>query len=130
MPPQATEVPPPANGRRAAWVVVDRDGATLLCAGEWQALTGHAPASLVRRSVEVIVPPDYRERHWKGFRRAMASPEPLSPGPVSLPVLLADGTVRRFPALLNIVRDPWGMPLGAAGTVVEPSPEDPPLFEV
>jgi hypothetical protein len=68
------------------------------------------------------VPPDYRDRHWAGFRKAMATAECKSDGAATnLPVTCKDGTVRAFPARFVFLRDARGRPAGAMGVYATPA---------
>ncbi|MCU4185961.1 PAS domain S-box protein [Acidiferrimicrobium sp. IK] len=116
---------------RQAMILVDRDGVIVAFAGDAEALTGHAPAPVVGRDLDVIVPPDYRERHWAGFRAAMQSGVARAEGMgAAIPVMCADGDTRRFPARFTLVRDARGRAVGAAAAIVEPAADDPPLFDL
>lgn len=116
---------------RSALLVVNREGVIVLWGGDAEGLTGHAPDQVVGHSLDVIVPPKYRERHWRGFRAAMESGTARAEGAgASIPVLCGDGSIRRFPARFTLVRDAWGRPVGAAAAVSESRPNDPPLYEL
>jgi hypothetical protein len=79
----------------------------------------------------VIVPPEYRERHWQGFRSAMESGSADAEGiGISIPMVCADGTIRRCSIVFTLLRDARGRPVGAAGVFLEPQPDDPPFVEV
>lgn len=38
-----------------------------------EALFGHPAADAIGRTLDLIVPPEFRERHWTGFKAAMAA---------------------------------------------------------
>jgi hypothetical protein len=62
----------------------------------------------------VIVPEDFRQRHWAGFRRAMASGTSFIDGQAAiLPVLCGDGRVHRLAGRLSLLRNPAGRVVGA-----------------
>lgn len=112
-------------GRQTALVVTDRDGVIRLWDGDAEALIGHAASDVLGRSVDVLVPPDYRERHWAGFNTAMTSGAGRFEGrPASIPVLCADGAVRRFPGRFTLVRDASGRVVAAAAVIIEPAADD------
>jgi PAS domain S-box-containing protein len=116
---------------RSALVVVNREGVILLWAGDAEDLTGHTTGEVVGHSLDVIVPPQYRERHWRGFRAAMESGTARVEGAgASIPVLCGDGSIRRFPARFTLVRDARGRAVGAAAAVSESRPDDPPFYEL
>jgi hypothetical protein len=57
---------------------------------------------VVGRSIDVIIPAEFRERHHHGLGRAMSGGERHLEGAAThLPVLLADGTVVVHPARFN-----------------------------
>jgi hypothetical protein len=67
-------------------------------------------------TLDVIVPEEYRERHWSGFHRAMATGEsPISGGRLNIPVRCGDGETKAFPGTFSVVRDGFGRPVGAIG---------------
>jgi PAS domain S-box-containing protein len=58
-------------------------------------LFGHTVVAAVGQPVDLIVPEDFRDAHWNGFRRAMERPE-IKDMAADLPVLCADGVSRRM----------------------------------
>ncbi len=68
----------------------------------------------VGETLDAIVPPEFRERHWAGFHRAMKTGEsPISGGRLNLPVQCGDGEVRSFPGTFTVLWDGHGQPIGA-----------------
>lgn len=78
--------------------------------------------------MDLIVPIEYRERHWAGFDRAWREGLDDRPRVAVMPVLCADGEVRTFPARLLPVPGPHGDLAAIAGVYAEPSPRDAALF--
>jgi PAS domain S-box-containing protein len=114
-----------------AVVVVDRAGIIRHWNEAASALTGHPVGTVVGRSLDVIVPPQYRERHWDGFRAAMESGVSKFEGlSANVPFLQADGGVRRWPGRFTVLRDARGRPAGAAAVFVVPSENDPKFFDL
>jgi PAS domain S-box-containing protein len=114
-----------------AMVVADTDGVICFWSQGAQELTGHPAATAVGHSLDLIVPPEYRERHWAGFRAAMAAGTARFEGAAAnIPVLCADGAVRRWPGRFTLIRDARGRPAGAAAVLVPPAPGDPPRFDL
>jgi len=69
----------------------------------------------VGETLDIIVPPEFREHHWAGFRRAMETGQsPSSGGRLNIPVHCADGEVRAFPGSFTVLWDGHGRPVGAA----------------
>ena len=125
--PQASFSPPGTT----ALVVADADGVIRYWNDGAEALTGHPAAAAVGSSLDLIVPPDYRERHWAGFRAAMASGNARFEGAAAnIPIVCADGIIRRWPGRFTLIRDARGMPAGAAAALVSPADADPVLFDL
>jgi PAS domain S-box-containing protein len=116
---------------RRAIVVVDRQGLIRLWGGDAEILTGHAPARILGLTLDVIVPPEYRDRHWVGFHNAMDTGTAEAEGaPINLPIHCADGTIKRLPKRFTLIRDVQGHALGAVAVITDPQVGDPPLFEL
>ena len=114
-----------------ALVVADTDGVICFWSQGAQELTGHPAATAVGRSLDLIVPPEYRARHWAGFRAAMASGTArFEGGAANIPLGCAAGAVRRWPGRFTLIRDARGHPAGAAAVLIPPAPGDPPLFDL
>jgi PAS domain S-box-containing protein len=79
-------------------------------------LFGHRAADAIGRTLDLIVPEPFRERHWAGFHRAMRTGESrLDRRSAVLPVRLASGEVRPVPATFYFLRDAEDRPAGAMG---------------
>lgn len=77
-------------------------------------ILGHAAERALGRSLDAIVPEEFRERHWAAFHRAMRSGEcRLDRAAAHLPVLCGDGQVRVLPARFTFVTDGHGRAVGA-----------------
>jgi PAS domain S-box-containing protein len=97
-----------------AIVVADTEGVIVHWNEAAYRLFGHAPADAVGRSLDLIVPDDFREAHWAGFHRAMSMGEcELDRAATHLPVKCADSTVGMFPARFVFLIDAHGRPAGA-----------------
>ena len=97
-----------------AVLLVDTTGTIRYWSEGASALFGHVGA--VGQTLDVIVPDEYREQHWAGFRRAMATGEAAASGSRSnIPVRCADNVVRSFPGTFSILSDGHGRPVGAIG---------------
>jgi PAS domain S-box-containing protein len=124
------EVPSSPPGMTAL-VVADADGVIRYWNGGAEALTGHPATAAVGSSLDLIVPPDYRERHWAGFRAAMASGNARFEGAAAnIPIVCADGIIRRWPGRFTLIRDARGTPAGAAAVLVTSADGDPALFDL
>jgi PAS domain S-box-containing protein len=59
-----------------------------------EALFGHPAEDVVRRTLDLIVPPEYGERHWAGFRAAMAAGDgKVDRAAANVPAMHRDGTI-------------------------------------
>jgi PAS domain S-box-containing protein len=112
-----------------AVVIADPDGTIRYWSLGATALFGHENAT--GQCVDVIVPEEFRERHWAGFHRAMATGEsPLSGGRLNIPVRCADGEVRSFPGTFSVLRDGHGRPIGAVGAWSEQRGDEKPFSPI
>ena len=97
-----------------AVVVADTDGVIVHWGEGAQRLFGHTAEDALGESLDLIVPNDFRDAHWAGFRRAMATGEcKLDRAATHLPVKCADDTVAVFPARFVFLSDAHGRPAGA-----------------
>ena len=97
-----------------AIVLVDTSGTIRYWSQGATGLFGHLDP--VGQTLDVIVPEEFRERHWTGFHRAMTTGEsPISGGRLNIPVRCADGDVRSFPGTFSVLWDGHGRPIGALG---------------
>jgi len=95
-----------------AIITTDTDGTIVTWNAGAEALLGYAASDAIGRAVDLVVPEQFREAHWRGFRRAMASPV-IRDRAADLPVLRADGDVRRLAGRLLVLTDALGVAVGA-----------------
>jgi PAS domain S-box-containing protein len=77
-------------------------------------LFGHRAADAIGKTLDLIVPPEFRERHWAGFKAAMAAGDgKIDRAAANLPVLHRDGTVMRVAVRLLVVHDARDQAAGA-----------------
>lgn len=87
-----------------------------------ESLFGHRAAEAVGQTLDLIVPPEYRARHWDGFRAAMAAGDGnIDHSSFSIPALHRDGTVMRAEVRLLVVHDSRNRVVGAMAVL---SPAD------
>lgn len=68
-------------------------------------LFGYMSSEAIGQSLDLIVPPEFRERHWSGFRNAVSTRAcKLDGQAVSIPVRCRDGTVQPFPGRFVFLR--------------------------
>lgn len=104
-----------------ALVVADRQGVVRYWNTQATTFFGHSEAAAVGSSLDIIVPEEFRARHWTGFHRAWKQGIDDNPRVAILPVLCADGYVRRFPARLLPMKGPRGDLVAIAGIYSEPN---------
>ena len=109
-------------------VVADQDGVIRLWNAVAVDLFGHEESAAVGASLDLIVPEAFRERHWIGFRRAWEHGIADGQRIAMMPVLCADGEVRRFAGHLLPVKGPHGALAAIAGVYARPSDADHGLF--
>jgi PAS domain S-box-containing protein len=90
-----------------------------------QQLFGHTPAEAIGRSLDLIVPPEFREKHWAGLHHAAATGEmKLDRAATNVPVLCSDGTTRPFPGRFVFLQGARGDVVGFAGLFSERAGEE------
>ncbi len=109
-------------------VLADQTGTIRLWNEVATALFGHHERDAVGSSLDMIVPEEYRDRHWVGFNRAWSDGLADTPRFAMMPVLCADGEVRRFAGHLLGVKGPHGALAAIAGIYSPPSEADASLF--
>ena len=78
-------------------------------------LFGYTAAEALGKTLDLIVPEDFREQHWNGFRHADGRRR-LQAGrrvPRRFPVKCRDGTVTVFPGAFMLVRNAQKQVIGA-----------------
>jgi len=90
-----------------AIVLADIDGVIRLWSGGAERMFGYPASEAVGRTLDLIIPAEYREAHWIGFRRALASGEASVEGRVvSFPARHATGTITERNGRLTLLRRP------------------------
>ena len=99
---------------KTAVIIADATGAIRFWSAGAEEAFGHAADVAVGRTLDLIVPPEFRDAHWIGFRRAfetgVAEVEGLT---TPFPVCCADGRIEEAPGRLTLVRAPHGQVVGA-----------------
>jgi PAS domain S-box-containing protein len=112
----------------SALVFADPSGVVRIWNVGAEALFGHTAGDAVGQTLDLIVPPDYRERHWAGFRAAMASGDGnIDHGSFNIPALHRDGTLMRVTVRLHVVRDSRNRVPGALAVFSPDDDDAPPL---
>jgi PAS domain S-box-containing protein len=93
-----------------------------------EALFGHAAADAIGQTLDLIVPPEFRERHWAGFKAAMAAGDgKIDRASANIPTLHRDGTVMRLAVRLIVLHDARNRATGAMAVFVSDDETAPPL---
>jgi len=97
-----------------AVVIADASGVIRFWNAQAVETLGHAEAVALGSTLDLIVPEGFREAHWNGYRRAMASGAAASEGqPGPFPVLRADGEIAPVLGRLTLMRSAQGSAIGA-----------------
>ena len=89
-----------------AIVIADRTGTIRQWSEGAESLFGYHAADAMGQSLDLIVPPEYRDQHWAGFRHAMESGAAKLDGQsTEIPVKCQDGTLTVFPGAFSLLRD-------------------------
>ena len=90
-----------------AMVLADMNGVIRLWSGGAEKMFGYAASEAVGKTLDLIVPPEYREAHWTGFRRAVASGQASVEGTVvPFPAQHASGDVIPRRGRVTLIRGP------------------------
>jgi PAS domain S-box-containing protein len=93
-----------------------------------ESLFGHPAAEAVGKTLDLIVPPDYRARHWAGYHEAMAAADGnLDHSSFNIPALHRNGTVMRVEVRLIVVHDSRNRVAGALAVLTPADDDAPPL---
>jgi PAS domain S-box-containing protein len=98
-----------------AILIADTAGVIRFWSAGAEAAFGHTAMQAIGQTLDLIVPLEHRQAHWKGFRRAIASGTAAAEGqPGSFPVRHADGGIAETQGRLTLVRRPDGRVIAAA----------------
>jgi PAS domain S-box-containing protein len=97
-----------------AIVLADASGQIRYWSPGAERLFGWAAAEAVGQRLDLIVPEEYRERHWAGFNRAIGTGHArLDGAAANIPVRCRDGPVLPFPGRFVLVADAHHAAVGA-----------------
>ena len=95
-------------------VIADAAGVIRFWNAGAEKMFGHASGQAVGQTLDLIVPSEYRQAHWNGFRKAIASGMATVEGTaVPFPALRADGEISATRGRLTLLRAPNGSVIGA-----------------
>jgi PAS domain S-box-containing protein len=97
-----------------AIVIADKSGTIRHWSKGAETLFGYAPADVVGKTLDLIVPPEYRDQHWHGFQQAMKNGTAKLDGQsTEIPVRCRDGQTTVFPGAFNLLRNSLKDVIGA-----------------
>jgi PAS domain S-box-containing protein len=96
-----------------AIVIADTAGVIRFWSNRAQSAFGHSAQDAVGRTLDLIVPHEFRVAHWAGFHRAISAGSAAAEGQPNLfPVLDANGLVKQAPGKLTLLRAGDGAVIG------------------
>ncbi|WP_119303661.1 PAS domain-containing protein [Dongia deserti] len=111
-----------------ALVFADPSGVVRIWNSAAESLFGHRATEAIGQTLDLIVPPDYRARHWAGFQAAMAAADGnIDHSSFNIPALHRDGTVIRVAVRLLVVHDSRNRVVGAMAVFSPDDDSAPPL---
>lgn len=97
-----------------AIVIADTAGVIRFWSAGAQKAFGYSMEQAIGQTLDLVVPPEYRQAHWNGFRRAIASGAAAAEGQnTPFPVRRADGEIVATPGRLTLLRAPHGQVIAA-----------------
>jgi PAS domain S-box-containing protein len=97
------------DGAGDAIVVADAQGAIVLWNRAAERIFGYAKSEALGRSLDLIIPERYRERHWEGYRRVMQSGTTRYGADVlRVPALHKDGRRLSIAFTVTVLQSPRG----------------------
>ena len=98
----------------AAIIMANRSGIITYWNTAASELFGYSAKEALGASLDLMVPPEYQERHWQGFHRVLdGGPATFEGRAANIPVKCKDGQILAFPARFVVIRDPHERPVGA-----------------
>jgi PAS domain S-box-containing protein len=103
----------------AAFVFAQPSGVIRIWNSAAEALFGHQAAEAIGQTLDLIIPPDYRERHWAGFQAVMAAADGnIDHSSFNIPALHRNGTIIRVEVRLLVIHDSRDRVAGAMAVFV------------
>jgi PAS domain S-box-containing protein len=111
-----------------ALVFAEPSGVVRIWNSAAESLFGHPASQAIGQSLDIVVPPDYRERHWAGYRAIMAATDgKIDRATLNVPALHRDGTIMRVTVRLLLVHDARDRVAGALAVFAADDDTAPPL---
>jgi PAS domain S-box-containing protein len=106
------------DNARDAIIFADRDGVIRLWNSGAEAIFGYSAHEALEKTLDLIIPERFRERHWEGYRRVMSTgTTQYDQQLLAVPGLSKDGTRTSIEFTVTILNDETGAPLGIAAIV-------------
>jgi PAS domain S-box-containing protein len=97
-----------------AIIVADASGIIQLWSPGAERLFSYSAAEAVGQTLDLIVPEEFRDQHWNGFRRAMSSGSAAMEGQAfDLPVKPRGGEMKPVPGTFILIRNGGKTVIGA-----------------
>lgn len=101
-----------------ALVVSDPDGAIQWWNSAAERLFGFTPAEAIGKSLDLIVPERYRERHWAGYRETMATGKTrYSHDVLRVPAVHKDGRALSIAFTVGLLHGQQGETIGIVAVI-------------
>lgn len=111
-----------------AIVLLNREGMIQYFSPGAEQLFGYRAEEAAGARMDLIIPENLRERHWRGWRKAWDSGQIREGLAALIPVACADGEVRQFAGRLQPVRSAHGELVAAMGIWSPADPRDKELY--
>jgi PAS domain S-box-containing protein len=112
----------------AALVFAEPSGIIRIWSPAAESMFGHRAAEAIGQTLDLIIPPDYRGRHWEGYRAVMATADGnIDHSSFDIPALHRDGTIIRVEVRLLVIHDSRNRVAGAMAVFVRADDSAPPL---
>lgn len=106
------------EGTREAVIFVDRDGVIRFWNHGAELVFGYAMSEILEKSLDVIIPERFRERHSAGYRRAIARGNTqYAHSPLKVPALRKDGIQISLEFKISMVKTFRNEVLGVAAII-------------
>lgn len=105
-----------------AIVISNADGVIELWSDGAARLFGYPASEAVGQKLDLVVPPDLRDHHWKGFRGAMSRGAANGEGTFfDIPGLTRSGEIRTLRGQLHVLRNEARTAIGAMAIFTQPA---------
>ena len=98
----------------------DRDGVIRHWSAHATSLLGYEADEMLGHSVDELIPAAYHEKHWDGYRRAIANGRFANPSGAELPVIAKGGASITLAFFGRVIRDADARVVGIASSLSEP----------